>query len=249
MLVAAFLAGSGGGLSPNLAALLSANPLNRDGSMDWMAWPPSPPTAPTATGTANIPEMDGGQTQPPHMHNRESQLHQAASAAPLDLDGAPSVNHWLPGSLPDPLADRDPAAAAAAAAGSAVARAGWVARQGPVSGAPWGATSPLLQGQDQLQLHQIHIGGEPLFHAAMTAPHSLPYSTGLGAGGETKMSETLSAGWCRCSFEVQHCVACILFQTSWPSWRLTMHIEATCSWSCCWSSLIALIRRSVQQCI
>jgi hypothetical protein len=158
--------------------------------MDWMAWPPSPPTAPTATGITNSPQNgNNGQTQRLHTHNREPQLHQAASAAltPLDLDSAPSVNHWLPGSLPEPLAGCEISAAAGGA--SAAAGAG-AARPGSASGAPRGATSPLLQGQDQLQLHQIHIGGEPLFHTAMVAAHSLPYNTCPGAGGETQCTDT-----------------------------------------------------------
>lgn len=191
-----FAVGSGGGLSPNLAALLSANPLNRDGSMDWMAWPPSPPTA-----TTNAPQHTD-QAQPSHTRDGEAYVQQGAAA--LDLDGAPSVNHWLPSA--DTMVGHNPSAAAAApAAGSGAAGAGAV-RLESASVAPGGATSPLLQGQDQLQLHQIHIGGEPLFHSALTAPYSLPYNTGLGATGETKLFDTLPDAGC----SLKHCMACIL---------------------------------------
>lgn len=198
-------AGSGGLLSPNIAALLSGNTLNRDGSMDWMAWPPPRGFGQNPADTTGTQANTNRQQPPPQVlvtqqrEQQEQQGQQGQQGAGSLLQETPSVNHWLltgPGTQANTLPVASPTAAAAAgvarplagyAHGAAAAAAAGYAGDGGGSGTrARPQTSPLLQGQDNLHLHQIQIGGDQLFHETPPVQHrghfpaSLPY--GLAPG-------------------------------------------------------------------
>jgi len=137
------LSGSGVPLSPDLAALLSSHPLHRTSSIDWMAWPPP---------ATNNPAPQQQEQQEQLAVEQQQQQHPTTPA----LDAAPSVDQWLQhsgsaatGGISTPTAISLPAAPALSSAQTAQTQA---------------PPSPLLIGQDQLQLHKIQIGGETLFH-------------------------------------------------------------------------------------